>query len=513
MLSRLATFTLLGIEALPVEVEVDISPGALPKTILVGLAEAAVKESTHRIERALVNSGYGRPVDRIVINLSPADLPKDAASLDLPIALGLLMSDDQIEATPDYINSVFVGELALDGSLRPVKGVLSMALAARDSGRTHIVVPDTNAAEAAVVEGINVIAVGMLAEAVGFLTGNLQLNPVQFSWEDARVDYGQYDIDYVDVKGQESAKRAVAVAAAGCHHILMIGSPGTGKTLLSQRLCTILPELQPEESLETTRIYSSIAQLQAGQPLLLRRPFRSPHHTISEAGLVGGGSIPKPGEISLAHHGILFLDELPEFNRRTLEVLRQPLEDQQVTISRAMGAVTFPANLMLVAAMNPCPCGFRSDPRRQCSCTPMLIERYLGRISGPLLDRIDIHIEVPPVPFRELSDQDVGTSSESMRAQVVAARDRQLSRFKGESNNVNGKMKPREIRRYCKLESSAEQLLKNAMEEMGLSARAHDKILRIGRTIADLDCKETIQEHHLSEAINFRTLDRSFWQQ
>ena len=512
MLSRLATYTLLGIEALPVEVEVDISPGALPKTILVGLAEAAVRESTHRVERALVNSGYGRPVDRIVINLSPADLPKDAAALDLPIALGLLISDDQIEPSDEFVNSVFVGELALDGTLRPVKGVLSMALAARDAGRTHIVVPQANASEAAVVDGISVIAVGMLAEAVGFLTGQLPLAPVPFSWDDARVDYGCYDIDYVDVKGQESAKRAVAVAAAGCHHILMIGSPGTGKTLLAQRICTILPELQPEESLETTRIYSAVAQLEAGQPLMLLRPFRSPHHTISEAGLVGGGSIPKPGEISLAHYGILFLDELPEFDRRTLEVLRQPLEDQKVTISRAMGSVTFPANLMLVAAMNPCPCGFRADPRRQCSCTPMQIERYLSRISGPLLDRIDIHIEVPPVPFRELSDQEEGTSSAVIREQVVAARERQLVRFRGDATNVNGKMKPREIRRHCPLSSSAEILLKTAMEEMGLSARAHDKILRIGRTIADLDGKDAIEEHHLSEAINFRTLDRGLWQ-
>jgi magnesium chelatase family protein len=367
--------------------------------------------------------------------------------------------------------------------------------------------------EAAVVEGIDVISVGILAEAVGFLTGNLPLEPVVFSWESARTAFGTYEVDYVDVKGQEMAKRALTVAAAGMHHILMIGSPGTGKTLLSQRLGTILPELEREESLETTQIYSAVGRLEPGQPLMLKRPFRSPHHTISEAGLVGGGSTPQPGEISLSHHGMLFLDELPEFNRRTLEVLRQPLEDQCVTISRAMGSVTFPANIMLVAAMNPCPCGFRGDPKRQCSCTPMQIERYLSRISGPLLDRIDIHIEVPPVPFRELSDDTKGTSSAGMRDAVVGARDRQRARFRNCATSVNGKMKPPEIRRFCKLDKAAEQLLHGAMEDMGLSARAHDKILRIGRTLADLADDDEIREHHLSEAINYRTLDRSYWQQ
>lgn len=445
-------------------------------------------------------------------NLAPADLPKDAASLDLPIALGLLIADSQVEPDPE-VDAVYIGELALDGSLRPIRGALSMAIAARDAGKKFIVVPAANAQEAAVVEGIHVISVGMLAEAVGFLTSQLPLEPVAFSWESARTTFGRYDVDYVDVKGQEMAKRALTVAAAGRHHIMMIGSPGTGKTLLSQRLGSVLPELEPEESLETTQIYSAVGRLEPGQPLLLTRPFRSPHHTISEAGLVGGGSTPGPGEISLAHHGILFLDELPEFNRRTLEVLRQPLEDQCVTISRAMGSVTFPANLMLVAAMNPCPCGFRGDPKKQCSCTPMQVERYLGRISGPLLDRIDIHIEVPPVPFRELSDSVPGTSSAEMRELVVRGRQHQIRRFRGLKTRVNGKMKPPEIRKFCKLAKGAEELLRAAMEEMGLSARAHDKILRIARTIADLADSDTICEEHLSEAINYRTLDRNYWQQ
>lgn len=511
MLAKLSTYSLLGIEAMSVDVEVDISPGAMPKTILVGLAEAAVRESIHRVERALVNSGYVRPVDRIVINLSPADLPKDAASVDLAIAMGLLVASGQLQSE-QLTRYAAVGELALDGSLRPAKGTLSMALAAKERGQRGVLVPVGNAREAAVVEGVEIIPVGSLAEAVGFFSGQLEIPPAQFSWAEAVDQYGRYAIDFADVKGQESAKRAVTVAAAGSHHLLMIGPPGTGKTLLAQRIATILPDLSPEESLQTTRIYSAVGRLDPGQPLMLRRPFRSPHHTISEAGLVGGGSIPAPGEISLAHQGVLFLDELPEFNRRTLEVLRQPLEDGTVTISRAMGSLTFPANLMLVSAMNPCPCGYRGDPRRQCHCNPMQIERYLGKLSGPLLDRLDIHIEVPAVPFRELSDKSTGTPSEQMREQVLRARDVQRRRFRNSPLKLNGRMTPSEIRRHCKLEADAESLLKQAMEQMGLSARAHDKILRISRTIADLDEQESIGVPHLSEAINYRALDRSYWQ-
>jgi len=510
MLASLSTFSLLGIDAETVEVEVDISPAAMPKTTLVGLAEAAVRESVYRIERALVNSGYSRPADRIVINLSPADLPKDAASFDLPISLGILVASGQVESEllPHY---AVVGELALDGSLRAVRGALSMAIAARQQGLKGLLVPVENANEAAVVDGIDVIPTGSMAEAVGFLTENVQIDPVEFSWSRTVEESGSDDSDFSDVKGQEVAKRAVTVAAAGTHHLLLIGSPGTGKTLLSRRIISILPQLLPEESLETTRIWSALGRLEEGQSLMVRRPFRSPHHTISEAGLVGGGSIPTPGEISLAHNGILFLDELPEFNRRTLEVLRQPLEENRVTISRAMGSVTFPANLMLVSAMNPCPCGFRGDPRRNCHCSPMQIERYLGRISGPLLDRIDLHLEVPGVPFRELSDSTSGTDSETMRTQVQMARQVQARRFLDKPATVNGKMSPRQIRTHCRLGSDAESLLHTAMDELGLSARAHDKILRVARTIADLEQCEDIQSGHLSEAINFRTLDRNDW--
>ncbi|MBN2577630.1 MAG: YifB family Mg chelatase-like AAA ATPase [Pirellulales bacterium] len=511
MLAKLRTFSLLGIEAVPVEVEVDVSPAGLPKTVLVGLPEAAVKESTHRVERAIVNSGFQRPQNRVVINLAPADLPKDAASFDLPIALGILAGSGQMDVGR-LMQYAVVGELALDGSTRPAKGALSMAMtAAREDHLAGMLVPRDSAAEAAVVEDVPVLPIANLTQAIAFLTGEIDLEPCPSRLADHFRDYSSYDVDFSDVRGQETAKRALTVAAAGNHNLLMIGPPGSGKTMLAKRMPTILPVLTPEESIETTRIYSAVGRLKAGQPLLAVRPFRSPHHTISNAGLVGGGSIPTPGEISLAHNGVLFLDELPEFNRQTLEVLRQPLEDGTVTIARALNSTTFPANFMLIAALNPCPCGYRGDPRRRCQCTPPQVERYMSKISGPLIDRIDIHIEVPSVAFRDLSDGTPGTSSAEMREQVQKARETQAARFRGSKIRCNADMGHRPIRQHCPLDDECQNLLKSAMAEMGLSARAHDKILRVARTIADLDASEPIRPNHLNEAINYRMLDRQLW--
>ncbi len=511
MLARFQTFSLLGIEAVPVEVEVDVSAGALPKTILVGLPEAAVRESTHRIERALVNSGFQRPNNRVVINLAPAELPKQAATFDLPMSLGILAASGQI-CLDQFEAYAVVGELALDGTTRAAKGALSMAIAAaRNRDLQGLVVPAASALEASVVQDVEVIAVTSLGQAVAFFSGQVEIEPSTADLADLFSSLSEYDEDFQDVRGQEMAKRAIAIAAAGGHNLLMLGPPGGGKTMIARRVPSVMPELTSDESIETTRIYSAMGLMPAEQPLLATRPFRSPHHTISEAGLVGGGSTPTPGEISLSHNGVLFLDELPEFNRRTLEVLRQPLEDRVVTISRALSSTTFPADFMLIAALNPCPCGYRNDPRRDCHCTLPQIERYMAKISGPLLDRIDLHIEVPAVPFRDMAADAGGTSSAAMRAQVTDARRVQRKRFVESRVRYNARMTSRQVRQYCRLNTGSLEMLKASVHELGLSARAHDKVLRVARTIADLEGSLEIDEPHVSEAVNFRMLDRNLW--
>jgi magnesium chelatase family protein len=494
-----------GIDAHLIDVEVDMYPGANREFVTVGMPDTAVRESRERLKSALITSGFGYPNKSVTINLAPANVRKEGAGFDLPMSLGILGAMGVIARADEYL---CVGELSLDGSVRPVRGVLSIAVAAGRQGIRNLIVPPENAAEAAMVAGVQVFAVRHLAEAVSLLQKPEQFKPVDGKVREAQAAAEGSTLDFRDVRGQTTAKRALEVAAAGSHNVLMIGPPGSGKTMLAKRFPGILPPLTFSEALETTQIHSVAGLLPKGAGLMWERPFRAPHHSISDAGLLGGGSgVPRPGEVSLAHHGVLFLDELPEFARNVLELLRQPLEERSVTLARSAMTLSFPASLILIASLNPCPCGNFGDPARECRCTGGIIQRYLGKISGPLLDRIDLHIEVPALPYAEMRTKDDCPTSAEIRERVVRARAVQHAR-----GSYNAHIPVRQLRKLCALDEAGERILEMAVRRMGLSARAHDRILKVARTIADLAAEKRVSAKHLAEAVQYRSLDRNYWQ-
>ena len=509
MIAKVKSCGLVGLDGYIVEVETDIAMG-MPAFDIVGLPDAAVKESRERVRAAIKNSGYAFPSRRVTINLAPAHIKKEGSVYDLPVAVSFLWASGQI-ALDNVDDFVFIGELSLNGDIRPVCGVLPMVIAARDSGAKYAIVPKENALEAAVVKGIEILAPETLTELCDHINGLKKLLPHTVNVDDYFKNADQRGVDFSEVKGQENVKRALEIAAAGNHNMLMIGSPGSGKSMIAQRLPTILPDMSFEEALEVTKIHSIAGTLSDDTPIITKRPFRHPHHTISATGLSGGGRTPKPGEISLAHNGVLFLDELPEFNKDALEVMRQPLEDGSVTIARVSATLTYPCNVMFVASMNPCKCGYYGDPSGRCKCSESQIAQYLGKVSGPLLDRIDLHIEVSPVKYKDLENTAPAESSEKIKRRVDAARKIQMQRYKDYNIYSNSQLTPAMINIFCRLGEQERAIIKGAFDRLGLSARAYNRILKVARTIADLDASENIQSKHIAEAIQYRSLDRKFW--